>query len=108
KVFGIAQAERNPLAPEIPTLGEAAPALKDFDYPTWAGLLVRADTPDDVTASLQQAMAKALADPKVREAIEASGSGVGSPLNLEQSSAKYRDDTSHYQTIVKDKYISVN
>lgn len=108
KVFGIAQAERNPLAPEIPTLGEAAPALKDFDYPTWAGLLVRADTPDDVTASLQQAMAKALADPKVREAIEASGSGVGSPLNLEQASAKYRDETRQFLTIVKDQDISVN
>src|SRR3546814_6293799 len=46
RALGMAQAERNPLAPNIPTLGEIDPQLKRFDYPTWAGWLVKADTPD--------------------------------------------------------------
>src|SRR3546814_6558881 len=37
RALGMAQAERNPLAPNIPTLGEIDPQLKRFDYPTWAG-----------------------------------------------------------------------
>src|SRR3546814_17050280 len=67
-------AKRNPLAPNIPTLGEIVPELKSFNYPTWAGLLVKAGTPDAEMARLRAALAKALADPKVKAGIEASRS----------------------------------
>lgn len=108
KAYGIAQSERNPLAPDIPTLGEIAPELKDFQYPTWAGLLVRAETPDDEVRTLQAALKQALSDPQVRAAIEASGSAVGEPLGLEQADEQYRRETEQFLKIVADRAISVN
>lgn len=108
KAFGIAQNDRNPLAPEIPGLGEIAQELKDFHYPTWAGLLVRADTPDAEIVKLQAALAAALSDPKVRAAIEASGSAVAAPIGLEEARAQYSRETATFRKIVADREISVN
>ena len=108
KPYGVAQTERNPLAPEIPTLGEWAAELKGMHYPTWAGLLVRADTPDAEVSKLQEALARALSDPKVRSAIEASGSGAATPLNLEEADAQYRSETAQFRRIIADREISAN
>lgn len=108
KVYGVAQRERNPLAPEIPTLGELAPELKAFHYPTWAGLLVRAETPDSEVEALQAALKQALTDPQVRSAIEASGSAVAQPLTLQQARQHYQQEAEDFQKIVKDRAISVN
>jgi tripartite-type tricarboxylate transporter receptor subunit TctC len=108
KPLGVAQAERNPLAPEIPTLAEVDPRLKNFLYPTWAGLLVKAGTPDAQVARLQAALAKALADPKVKAGIEGSGSSVAKPLNLEQADAFYTRETAQFRKIVADNKISVD
>jgi len=107
KPLGVAQAERNPLAPSIPTLAEVDPRLKNFLYPTWAGLLVKADTPDAEVARLQAALAKVLADPKVKAGIEGSGSGVAKPLNVEQADAFYAQETALFRKIVSDNKISV-
>src|SRR3546814_5692892 len=96
----MAQAERNPLAPNIPTLGEIDPQLKRFDYPTWAGWLVKADTPDAEVARLQAALTKALADPKVITAIRASGSDIAKPLRT----ARSEEHTSELQSLMRTSY----
>ncbi|NGM86211.1 tripartite tricarboxylate transporter substrate binding protein [Parapusillimonas sp. SGNA-6] len=108
KPLGVAQADRNPLAPDIPTLAELDPRLKDFRYPTWAGLLVKAGTPDAEVVRLQAALAKALADPKVRTAIEGSGSSVAEPMLLEQADNFYASETAQFRKIVADNQISVD
>ena len=108
KAYGVAQTERNPLAPDIPTLSESAPELKDFHYPTWAGLLARADTPDEEVRALQAALAQALADPQVRSAIEASGSAAADAVDLEQAKTQYEQETTLFRKIVTEHAISVN
>jgi tripartite-type tricarboxylate transporter receptor subunit TctC len=108
KTYGIAESKRNPLAPEIPTLGEVAPELKGFHYPTWAGLLVRAETPDEEVRVLQDALKQALEDPQVRTAIEASGSGVATPLTVQQAVDQYSRETAQFRKIVADRSIAVN
>jgi len=108
KAYGVAQTERNPLSPEIPTLGEIAPELKNFHYPTWAGLLVRAETPDDVVHALQNALSQALADPQVRKAIEDSGSAVAEPIDLTRAAAQYAADIQQFRGIVNDHSIAAH
>lgn len=108
KTFGIAQARRNHLVPDIPTLGEIDPQLKNFIYPTWAGILVRGNTPDAEVVRLQAALAKALTDPKVKQSIEATGSEVAKPMNLEQANAFYKEQTELFRKIVNDHKIQVN
>jgi tripartite-type tricarboxylate transporter receptor subunit TctC len=84
------------------------PRLKDFRYPTWAGLLVKAGTPDAEVVRLQAALAKALADPKVRTAIEGSGSSVAEPMGLEQADNFYARETAQFRKIVAENQISVD
>lgn len=107
KVLGVAQAKRNPLAPNIPTLGEIDPELKSFNYPTWAGLLVKAGTPDAEMTRLRAALAKALADPKVKAGIEASGSSIAKPASQAEAEAFYAQETKLFRKIVADRQIRV-
>lgn len=108
KPLGVAQAERNPLAPSIPTLAELDPRLKSFLYPTWAGLLVKAGTPDAEVARLHAALDKALADPKVKAGIEGSGSGVAKPMSRDQADTFYARETAQFRKIVSDNKITVD
>ncbi len=108
KAFGVAQDERNPLAPDVPALSEIAPELKNFSYPTWAGILVAASTPDSIVASLQTALTDALSSEKVKTGIQASGSGVSEGMNLDQARDFYRKETLLFQEIVAKNKIQVN
>jgi len=106
KVLGVAQAERNPLAPEVPTLGEIDPKLQSFQYPTWAGLLVKAGTPEADIARMRDALAKALADPKVKAGLEASGSGLAKPMSTQAAQSFYLQEATLFRKLVADNQIS--
>jgi len=81
-VFGLAQegklnglavttAKRWPLAPNIPTLAEAA--LPGFEVTAWDGLWAPKGTPKDVVAAWNAAAKKALSDPALRDALLKAG-----------------------------------
>lgn len=81
-VFGLAQegklnglavttAKRWPLAPNIPTLAEAA--LPGFEVTAWDGLWAPKGTPKDVIATWNAAAKKALSDPGLRDALLKAG-----------------------------------
>lgn len=81
-VFGLAQegklnglavttAKRWPLAPNIPTLAEAA--LPGFEVTAWDGLWAPKGTPKDVIAAWNAAAKKALSDPGLRDALLKAG-----------------------------------
>lgn len=53
--------------PDVPTVGEAG--FPDLIIQDWFGILVKTGTPNDIVVRLNGAMNKALAQPKVREAI---------------------------------------
>jgi tripartite-type tricarboxylate transporter receptor subunit TctC len=53
--------------PDVPTVGEAG--FPDLIIQDWFGFLAKAGTPDDVVVRLNGAVNKALAKPRVREAI---------------------------------------
>ncbi|MDM0011114.1 tripartite tricarboxylate transporter substrate binding protein [Variovorax sp. J22P168] len=60
---------RNPALPAVPTVAEAAPALKDFDVRSWNALAAPARTPRDRVDRLNQALRSALASPEVRQQL---------------------------------------
>jgi tripartite-type tricarboxylate transporter receptor subunit TctC len=77
--LGISTARRSSLLPEVPTIAEAGVA--GFDFPFWYGIWVPAGTPDRVVDKLTKDIARALAEPDMREWLAKHGAD---PMNMTQ------------------------
>ena len=67
KAVAVASPKRIAPLPDVPTLSESA--IADFEAWAWQGLVVPAKTPKEIIAKLNDAYAKAIADPVVRQKI---------------------------------------
>jgi tripartite-type tricarboxylate transporter receptor subunit TctC len=68
---GVTSAKRLAALPDVPTLSENS--IAGFDFSTWHGLYVPANTPAAVIESLNQALQKALANPNTQSRFAAAG-----------------------------------
>ena len=59
--------KRSTLLPDLPTMDEAG--VTGFDMDAWAGFVVPANTPPQVTALLTKTMRPIIDDPKVKETL---------------------------------------
>ena len=73
RVRGLAVAgkERHPLLPEVPTFAEAG--YPDYNMVYWFGFMAPGGTPSTIITQLQQGIAKAVEQPKVRDAFAGAG-----------------------------------
>ena len=96
--LAITSAQRNPAAPDIPTLGEAG--VPGYEVTSWYGMYVPAGTPPAIVARLNADIAKVLALPDVKTWIEAQAgvAGGGSPEALAAFQAA---ETVKWRTLVK-------
>jgi len=63
RAIAVSTAQRSPLAPDVPTIGEAA--LPGFALAVWYGLMAPRGTPPDVIRHVEAALAAAQAKPEV-------------------------------------------
>jgi len=79
RALAVTAPARTSVAPEVPTMAEAG--IRDFEAGTWFGLLAPTGTNKLIIATLSKTMDAVLAQPDVREALQAQGSVVagGSP-----------------------------
>jgi tripartite-type tricarboxylate transporter receptor subunit TctC len=63
--------ERSPLLPDLPSIVEAG--LSKFPISPWFALVGPADLPPEIVATMNKAMAAALAKPAVREQMQRHG-----------------------------------
>ena len=71
KALGLVGTKRNSAAPDIPTIHEQG--FPGVDALSWYGVLAPAKTSPAVIAKLAEALARALADPELKEKLAASG-----------------------------------
>jgi hypothetical protein len=73
RVRGLAVAgrERHPLLPEVPTFAEAG--YPEYNMIYWFGMMAPAGTPPAVLSQLQQGIARAVEQPKIRDAFAGAG-----------------------------------
>lgn len=69
--LGITTKTRSAAAPNIPTLEEQG--IPNYDYAAWNGIFAPKGTPKEIVDTLNAAMQKVLANPKVVQRIRASG-----------------------------------
>jgi len=71
RALGAGMATRIPSMPNLPTLQEQG--IKDFECYTWNAIIAPAGTPKPIVSKLNAAINKALADPKVSDALKKAG-----------------------------------
>jgi len=98
KILGVASPARSPLFSEVPTVAESG--LPGFEFTSWFGIVVPAGTPKEIVARLNSEIAKAVADPAVREKLVAQGFSVlaSSPEDLARAT---REQLERYAKLFK-------
>jgi tripartite-type tricarboxylate transporter receptor subunit TctC len=98
RALAVTTLKRSTVMPEIPTIDELG--LKGFDATTWHGLVAPAQTPKDVIAALNRALAAALDDASVKASLADLGVDImgGSP---EDFAAYIHSEIPKWTAIVK-------
>ena len=99
KALAVTSRTRSPALPDVPTIEEAA-GLKGFDASSWFGLFAPAGTPRTIVDKIQADVAKALAQPEVRERFIAQGADPGGNTS-DQFAAFIRAETDKWTRVVK-------
>ena len=71
RLIGVSTPARHPQFPEVPTVSESG--LPGFEFNSWFAVMAPAGTPKEIVARLHAEIVKALADPDVREKLNAQG-----------------------------------
>jgi tripartite-type tricarboxylate transporter receptor subunit TctC len=102
KALGLTSLKRAIAAPEIPTVEESG--VKGFEFVSWYGLWGPRNLPAEINTSLQEALAKVLALPEVKQRLAELGFGpIGS---TSEHFAKYIDtEMAKYAAIIRDAKI---
>ena len=102
--LGVTSKERSPTLPDVPTIAEAG--VPGYEALSWFGVLVPAGTPDAIVAKLQNEIAKALADPAMRERFAELGA-----VPVGGTSAEFADlitaETAKWAKVVQDAGIKL-
>ena len=100
KVLAVSSAKRSAIAPEVPTVAEAA-AIADFDFTLWQGFFAPRGTPPEIVARLNGAINAILAQPDIRQTLLEAGADV-TPLSVDQFSAFVKIESAKYLQITKE------
>jgi tripartite-type tricarboxylate transporter receptor subunit TctC len=86
KVLGVTSADRLPVLPKVPSLGET-PALKGMDLQTWAVIFTPKGVPEAVQQKLNAAINTVLMQPGMAEQRRKLGSTLDATMTPAQSQA---------------------
>ena len=74
KALAVTSGTRSSALPDVPTVAEAGGSLlRNYEASSWFGLLAPAGTPADIVNRVQQEVAKSLAQPVIKERLQAQG-----------------------------------
>ncbi len=96
--LGVSSAQRSTSLPDVPTFIESG--VPDFEINSWVGILAPAKTPRAIVLRLNTELNAVLADPDVRQRLEALGIGA-TPGTPEKFGDEIRRDLARYGQVVK-------
>jgi len=73
RAVAVTSRERMPQLPDVPTLAEAGPEMKDYELLNWFGLFTTAGTPEPVITRLNAAVVAGLSDKSIAEKLQVQG-----------------------------------
>jgi len=103
KLLAVSSAQRSPIAPDVPTVAEAA-GLPNFDFTLWAGFFGPRGTPMDVATRLNAAINKIILEPDIKSRLQDNGAQV-SALSIDQFTGFVRSEIDKYREIIKEAHL---
>jgi len=103
RLIGVTTPRRMPQFPDVPTVAESG--LPGFEFNSWFTLMAPAGTPKAIVQALHGAVQKALADPDVREKLNAQGLTPRGSSPEELASAT-RTQLARYGALIKQNGIT--
>ena len=101
RALAVTRAQRSPVLPDVPTIGETVPG---FESTSWQGWFAPAKTPREIVELVQSGVAKALQVPDVLERLRTwTNDPVGS--RPEQFDAYFKAEVAKFKKVVKDANI---
>ncbi len=104
KALGLVGTKRSDAAPEIPTIEEQG--VLGVDGISWFGVLAPGKTPPELVKRLSEAVAKALADPDLKQKLQAVGSDP-TPTTPEETVKLIQSDQARWARIIAERKITV-
>lgn len=104
RALGVTSARRLPSAPELPTVAESG--LPGFEFVAWYGALAPQGTPRPVIDSLQQAIAKVMAAPDIKDKLELGLTPLSS--TPEAFSGYLKQEVAKWASVIKASGMSAN
>ena len=98
RALAVAGAKRSPLAPDVPTIGEALPG---FEFSGWFGVVAPAATPRPTVRKLNDAFATALHSPESRERLATLGYEVVASTP-EEMAARMRTESGKWAKAIRE------
>jgi tripartite-type tricarboxylate transporter receptor subunit TctC len=73
RAVAVTSRERMPQLPDVPTLAEAGPELKDYELLNWFGMFAPTGTPEPIVTKLNEIVNTSLRDKAIAEKLEVQG-----------------------------------
>lgn len=100
KLLAVSTGKRSGVAPEVPTVAEAA-GIPGFDIALWQGFFAPRGTPKEIVLRLNAEINHVLADPEVKDRLRDAGADV-TPMAADQFAAFAKAEIDKFQTIIKE------
>ncbi|MBF5007027.1 tripartite tricarboxylate transporter substrate binding protein [Diaphorobacter sp. NR2-3-3-1] len=105
KALAVTGEKRAPMLPNVPTMAEAG--VTGFDASVWWVLMAPAKTPADIVSKLNAETLKALADPGVRERLNALGAVI-TPSSSADAAAFLKSESAKWEKVIHDANIKAD
>jgi len=102
--LGVSSPKRSPILPDVPSISEKVPG---FSGSLWIGLFAPKGTPKPVVDKLQKDMQLTLANPELREKLQASGVELAN-MTPTEFAKQLQDDIARWAKIVKSSGASLD
>lgn len=100
KALAVLSKDKPAVLSHIPSITEV-PALKNFEYASYAGYFVKKGTPEDIKEKLNKAIGVALQDKTIIDKLEADGRNVSKPMSLAAAQSAYADEVAKYKEMIR-------
>lgn len=106
QIYGVAYKTRSSHFPQVPTLAEQG--FPDLDFSNWAGIVIPADVPTELSEKMHSTLAKVASSPKVRDRMVEAGFEAVSDQSISQLAQEVRAEYERNAAIVKAFDIRMN
>jgi len=100
KLIAVSSGRRSGIAPEVPTVAEAA-AIPGYDISLWQGFFAPRDTPKEIVELLNREINKILGESDVKQKLLDAGADV-TPVSVDQFATFVTAEIGKFQQIIQE------